>query len=117
MKRRPRKSFQKFSIDEFFCQPKICNFNHSILQQNISWLKIAMDNFIHSKHLHAFDYLGEKRHGLSFLHPTPGFDEVSQSAVLAVLEKDIEIVARLLNIDEVDDVFMFAFAQQVDLSF
>lgn len=67
---------------------------------------------IHGLHtVHAPDQLPEEPECLEFGEPTMALDVVSQIATLAVLQEDIEIGAWFLNVDEIDDVLVFAFAK------
>lgn len=75
-----------------------------------------MDDLAHGKHLHSLYYLREDGHSLGFVHPSLGLNQVRQSTFLAVFQENIQIIASLLDVNEVHYILMPALLQQVHFS-
>lgn len=76
-----------------------------------------MDDIRFAHGLHAFDDLRKEGHGLIFREFGISGNIFRQIASFAVLEENVEVSLGLFDIDEVDDVFVFAVVEEVDFAF
>lgn len=66
---------------------------------------------------HSFEQLRKDEHGLSLIELFLSGNVIRQIAFLTKFEENIKIGLSLLDVNQVDDIFMFAVIEQVNFPF
>ena len=102
---------------EFPSQPKVNDFDVAVFEHDVGRFEITMDD-VHSFHGgHSLDELGEQPESFNLGDSFLFGDVLCEVAPLAIVQKDVKVAFRFLDIDEIDDPLAFALAEEIDFPF
>ena len=96
-----------FIIDHFCGQSKIRNFYHFVLQQNIGGFDVSMKIALWGVIVTSLNDLLRKNHYFFIVDVKKMLPDVLLKVLLTVFKKEIEIIFGLLNIEHLNDVWVF----------
>ena len=96
-----------FIIDHFCGQSKIRNFYHFVLQQNIGGFDVSMKIALWGVIMASLNDLLRKNQYFFVVDVKKMLPDVLLKVLLTVFKKEIEVIFGLLNIEHLNDVWVF----------
>lgn len=101
-------------LQQFLTETEICQFDHSIVEQNVRRFEISMQNMRFIQNLKGRPQLFEYMYGLFLRKSAFLLDMLSKSAAVAELIDQIVVVVGAEHLNEADDIGVRHFAEDVD---
>jgi hypothetical protein len=102
-------------IHHFLTEPKIRNFDNTVMEEDVGGFEVPMQYFFSVKELKGRTELREDFDGFLFGEFLLGFDEVGKGAAIAELVYEVDVVVGSEHLDELDDVGVTDFGEDADL--
>ena len=99
--------FRHLGFLETFAEAEITNFEDAIVEEDVIGLEVPMHDVVLVEDLEGFEELFEDEEGFFFLEGVFLPEEPLQSAAVAVLVDEVEVVLGFEHVVVGDDVFVF----------
>lgn len=112
---RPQHGLSELLIREQFGESKIGYFDLPVVHEDVGKFEVSMHDLMLVEGFEGVEDLKEKLDGLLLGEGFVLLEILGEVALVAVLENEVEIVGGLLDVIELDDVFVIAGLEDLDL--